>query len=96
MQIDQSVDRLSSSVSSSSSSSSSSSYLRALVREMIASYPNEEQLAGMIAENYLNYIAEILKEEPSQAAQTAQEQAQTQAQAQVLIEGNHYDLLDYY
>ncbi len=31
---------------------------------MIANYPNEEELAGMIAENYLNYIAELSREQP--------------------------------
>jgi hypothetical protein len=64
MEIDEGIDQLSSSVSSSSSLSSSISYLLEKARQMIANYPNEEELTGMIAENYINYITELSKNEP--------------------------------
>lgn len=58
---------LASSISSSCSSSDSTSYLNEFVRQMIASYPTEEQLAYMIAGNYTNYIAELSRESSAMA-----------------------------
>ena len=65
-QLDEGIDGLS---PSSSSSSESISYLLEMAQQMIANYPTEEQLAGMIAENYLNYIAEVMQAEPLSPAQ---------------------------
>ncbi|CAF1426409.1 unnamed protein product [Adineta steineri] len=63
MQLDEGIDKIS--LLSSSSSSSSSSYFRELIKQLIANYPTEEQLADMTAENYCNYISELCWQEPS-------------------------------
>ena len=77
MQLDESIHTLSSSASSSSSSSSSHSisYLLAKARQMIANYPNEEELDDMVAENYLNYVAEVLQQQSPPTPQLLQLQS---------------------
>lgn len=43
----------------SSLSSGSLSNMLEMARQMIANYPNEEQIAEMVAENYINYIRDL-------------------------------------
>jgi hypothetical protein len=38
-----------------------------MARQMIANYPNEEEIAKMISENYLDYIHELLQDPPTDA-----------------------------
>ena len=61
----------------SSSSSSSSSYAREWADALINSYPNEEQLAEIIAENYFNHFTELSHEQPAAAAQVTPENVKT-------------------
>ena len=51
--------------SSSESSSGSLSEMLEMARQMIANYPNEEEIAKMISENYLEYIHELLQDPPA-------------------------------
>ena len=61
----------------SSSSSSSSSYAREWADALINSYPNDEQLAEIIAENYFNHFTELSHEQPAAAAQVTPENVKT-------------------